>query len=87
MELRLVCRKCRQEFVLGRNALVVTPESVVESFTLRTLFSSGAPDADKLFARPDLIDSYDWSTLNRKRIREQEAEVKRILSSLSRGAP
>ena len=87
MELRLVCQKCKHEFVLGRNALVVTPESVVESFGHRALFSSRTPGPNTLFDSPDLIDSCDWSTLGRKVIREQEAEVNRILSSLSRGAP
>lgn len=94
-ELQLVCQKCRHKFILGRNALVVTPEAVLKDFrgpkiffadgTLRT--SSGPIPADMRFKSPDLVDSCNYSTLELKVVRKQKTEVDRILSALSHGEP
>jgi len=94
-ELQLVCQKCRHKFILGRNALVVTPEDVLKAFrgpkiffadgTLRT--SGDSIPGNMRFKSPDLVDSCNYSTLELRVVRKQKTEVNGILSALSRGEP
>jgi len=85
-ELRFQCQKCRRSYALGHDALVVTTLGVMGDFAGSAVLGTGRSLVENR-ADPDLVRALGagWYSLDTATRSEQEAEINRLSSLLSRG--
>ena len=76
--LALTCGKCGQVYNLGQDAFAMTTSGALDGFAAATVLSDGAKSDNR--DDPDLVDSCDWSDLNRAAFYRNE--IAKIRSSI-----
>lgn len=86
-EVAIRCEGCGKIYTLGKDAIVVSVSAVRNGFVGVTIIGDGFKNTKDT---PDLVDSLgqrSWSSLDQATVRQQQAEIRRISSSLSSGNP